>query len=46
MRCKILMSKAIVHVCHSKYGQRQSRPGGQTSQPKVIVKTASMSTQP
>jgi hypothetical protein len=41
MRCIILMSKAVVHVCHSKHGQRQSRLGGQASQPKVIVKTAS-----
>jgi hypothetical protein len=41
MRCKILMSKAVVHIYHSKYGQRQSGPGGQASQPEVIVKTAS-----
>src|SRR6201986_745247 len=41
MRCKILMSKAVIHVCHSKYGQRKSRPGGKTSQLEVIMKTAS-----
>jgi hypothetical protein len=41
MRCKILMFKVVVHVCHPKHRQRQSRPGGQASQPEVIVKTAS-----